>query len=439
MPRAPAPYRVGVRMALLGLPLVAPLLPKVGRAVAARRGLVERLTRWARDHRDPARPLVWVHATSVGEGLHAKPVLEVLRRLHPDWQLFYTHFSPSAERFATRLDVDGHDYLPFDTLQAQTAALEVLRPSILVFAHVDVWPTLTLAAADRCIPIALISAVVSPRSSRLSPLARRLARTAYAQLGAVAAVDRDQVPRLIELGVARDTIEVLGDTRYDSAAARADHATATPWAQLLAPGGPLAIAGSTWPADERVLLEAFRQVRRTRADARLAVAPHEPSPARARGIATQAAALGFGDPVPLSSLEEKPEPSPLVLVDRVGVLADLYAAGAFAYVGGGFGRSGLHSVLEPAAAGLPVVVGPRWHASRDAAQLEAARALVALPRGRGAADHLAEQWRAWLEADESRAAAGMRAREVVQAGRGAAERTAAAIERLMRRPVRAGG
>jgi 3-deoxy-D-manno-octulosonic-acid transferase len=134
-------------------------------------------------------------------------------------------------------------------------------------------------------------------------------------------------------------------------------------------------------------------------------------------------------------LSQVREPPPLVLVDRVGVLAALYGAGTMAYVGGGFGRAGLHSVLEPAAWGLPVVFGPRWRESRDAAVLlegDAAHALGG--RGKAAVGELAGIWSEWIERDEVRKASGQRARAVVERGRGASERSAALLAGLISSP-----
>src|SRR3989454_4320038 len=120
-----------------------------------------------RPQRDPKRPLVWVHAPSVGEGLQAKPVLETLRAERPQWQLVYTFFSPSAERLARTLPVDLTDYLPFDRPGDVAAALAALQPSALVFSKLDVWPELTLAARRDGTRLGLISATVALDSSRL--------------------------------------------------------------------------------------------------------------------------------------------------------------------------------------------------------------------------------------------------------------------------------
>jgi 3-deoxy-D-manno-octulosonic-acid transferase len=118
-------------------------------------------------------------------------------------------------------------------------------------------------------------------------------------------------------------------------------------------------------------------------------------------------------------------PAPLVLVDRVGALATLYGAGTVAYVGGGFGRAGLHSVLEPAAWGVPVAFGPRWRQSRDAALLLEAGAAEALTSsGSAGGEQLYRIWLRWIEDEGRRATQGERARSVVERGRGASRRCA---------------
>ena len=106
---------------------------KFWRSLGARKGITERYAAWGAAHRDAARPLLWMHAPSVGEGLQARPVLERLRAGHADLQLAYTHFSPSAEHFAHSLGADFADYLPFDSAIDARATLDALRPDALVY------------------------------------------------------------------------------------------------------------------------------------------------------------------------------------------------------------------------------------------------------------------------------------------------------------------
>jgi len=429
-------YRVAVATAARAAQLGARFDEKLARGFAGRLGLADRYAAWAAAHRDTRRPLVWFHAPSVGEGLQAKPVLEALRAERPEWQLVYTFFSPSAERLAQALPVDFTDYLPLDRLPDVRLALETLAPTALVFAKLDVWPELTLAAAARGTGLGLISATVAPRSSRLAWPVRAWATPAYAALDRIGAIGAEDAARLERLGAHRETITITGDTRYDSVAERAERLdrSCEPLAAL-ATGDPdtfTIVAGSTWPADEAVVLPAFAEfvARGAAKHTRLIVAPHEPSAAHLAAVDAVARRSGLPRPVRLSQIGASPaEWATVVVVDRVGVLADLYAVGQTAFVGGGYHRAGLHSVLEPAVFGMPLCVGPRWTTSRDAGLLLQRGAAVALPAdGRGA---LLNQWLAWTRDPAARARAGAAAATVVREGRGAAARTAALVRGLV--------
>ncbi|HEU4563630.1 MAG TPA: glycosyltransferase N-terminal domain-containing protein [Gemmatimonadaceae bacterium] len=396
------------------------------RALRARRGIRGRYHRWALEGRRPGAPLLWMHAPSVGEGLQARPVLQRLRSARPDVQLAYTFFSPSAEPFARGLDVDFRDYLPFDTTGDARAALDALRPTAIVFSKLDVWPTLVGEAARRGVALGMISATLAEGSGRRGAIASALLRAAYGALDAVGTIDEEDAARLVALGVRERVITVTGDTRYDQVWARAEGVDRD--GPLLAPlrsARPTLVAGSTWAPDERPLLEAWRELRARHPDARLIIAPHEPTPAHLAPIERWARESGLA--LARLSAPEAPR-ADVVLVDRVGVLGDLYALADAAYVGGGFHAAGLHSVLEPAAFGAPVLFGPRFHASRDA------RLLIAAGGGAAATDapSILRLLERWLPDPDARGAAGARARDLVRHGLGAADRSLALIERLLR-------
>jgi 3-deoxy-D-manno-octulosonic-acid transferase len=181
-----------------------------------------------------------------------------------------------------------------------------------------------------------------------------------------------------------------------------------------------------------VVLAAFARVYTRHPAARLILVPHEPTEAHLRAAERAAARLRLPVPVRMSRAQEA---VPLLLVDRVGMLAALYGAGTIAYVGGGFGRTGLHSVLEPAAWGLPVMFGPRWRESRDAAVLLEAGAARALTGPRDAAvEELVGIWCGWIEREEQRRTAGARAKALVERGRGASARSAELLVGLISSP-----
>jgi 3-deoxy-D-manno-octulosonic-acid transferase len=417
---------------------------KLARSLRARVGLVTRVQAQARAVRIPSRPLVWVHAPSVGEGLQARPVIQALRDAHPDWQVAYTFFSPSAERFAQSIGAHICDYLPFDRSTDADALLDALQPSVLVFSKLDVWPILVERAAARNIPVALISATLAERSGRRGWWSQQLLRSAYRSLNRVGAIDAPNATRLEGLGVRPDAVTLTGDTRFDQVWARAEHLDrSSPLLTALASTTPTLVAGSTWPADEAVLLAAWG----TRADVagntdgerasharRLIIAPHEPTAAHLTPIEGWASASGWRLQR-LSRIEAEPSlanDADVILVDRVGVLGDLYALADVAFIGGGFHSAGLHSAIEAAAFGVPVLFGPQHHMSREAGLLLSASAAYSVHD----VAELRQRLDALMHDGDARGRAGEAARAVVERERGATMKSVALIEALVRGETR---
>ena len=227
---------------------------------------------------------------------------------------------------------------------------------------------------------------------------------------------------MVRLGCVADHITITGDPRFDSVLAVVDAVGATPAPVQLGDPTRVLVAGSTWPADEVVLMEAFGLVRQRHPDAHLMLVPHDPTLSHLLKIEAAFVPGAVRPPVPLSSRAERDVPEILV-IDRVGMLALLYAAGAMAYVGGGFGKAGIHSVLEPAAWARPVIIGPHDRGSRDVAMLERAGALTRLSVG-NPVSQLVERWCQWLDDPAGCAAAGIAARGALEQDRGAAARSA---------------
>ncbi len=398
---------------------------KLVQTFRSRRDIRGRYADWGMAGRAADRPLLWVHAPSVGEGLQATPVIQIVRAEYPKAQVAYTHFSPSAAVFAANIGADFHDFLPFDTIDDGEAALDALRPSALVFAKLDVWPTLVERATRRGVKTGVISATLAPMSRRRSALGRALLGDAYAQLDAVGAIAQEDADRLIELGVRPHVIRVTGDTRYDQVWERT--LGVDPESALLRPlasDRPLIVGGSTWPADEQVLLAAYEEARASEPSLRLLIAPHEPTRAHVEAIerwalsrriaAARLATVGVGE-------------ADIVIVDRVGVLGDLYALADIAFVGGGFHDAGLHSVLEPAAFGAPVIFGPRTGGARDAERLVTLGGAFVF----GSAPPMTARILEWIANPALRMAAGARARAMVADGLGAARATYDMVRTLL--------
>lgn len=423
-------YRASLILSRPLLPIAGWFNAKVRRGHTGRNGALERLVAWGRIHRDAARPLIWVHAPSVGEGLQARSVISRIRSRHPDWQIAYTFFSPSAEKFARTVGADVVDYLPYDSVGAARRLLESLAPAALVFTKLDLWPELATAAHNRGTRVALIAATVRPNSSRLGWPARQVLRPGYQALDRAAAIAEPDAVRLRQLGTPASAVSVQGDPRFDSVLDVVRSLDPNDPLKRVGAGAATMIAGSTWPGDESVLLGAFARLHIHRPEARLILVPHEPTEDHLERLDQMAGRIGLPAPVRLSRATN---PVPLMVVDQIGILARLYAAGTMAYVGGGFHGAGLHSVLEPAACGIPVVFGPRWEESRDASLLLEAGGAEGLAEfgATEAAEALQALWEDWIVNEVRRAAQGRKALSVVQREAGAADRCADLLEDLV--------
>jgi 3-deoxy-D-manno-octulosonic-acid transferase len=348
-----------------------------------------------------------------------------MRARRPDVQIAYTFYSPSAEQFARSLEVDFADYLPFDTADTADAIVAALQPGALVFSKLDIWPELTERAAAAGVPVGVISATLAESSGRRGLLARALLGDAYRALARVGAIDPKDGEHFRELGLPEGKVEITGDTRYDQVWARAQR-TSSPLVQSLRSARPTLVAGSTWPSDETHLFAAWTKLCEKIPDARLVIAPHEIDAAHLTSVERWVASHGLR----AARIDAREATSAdVILVDRFGVLGDLYAIADVAFVGGGFHSAGLHSVLEPAAFGAPVLFGPRHDKSRDAGKLVAAGGGAAV---KGEID-LEIRLRDWLGSVPARDVAGSAAKSMVHEGIGAAERSFALVSSLLGR------
>lgn len=424
-------YRMAVGSIRLMSPLLATGGSKLARGIAGRRGAHEVLSVWGDALRDPKRPVVWFHAPSVGEGLQAEAVIEAWVARRPELQVVFTFFSPSAEGFARRIGADVAAYLPWDLRGPIRTALDAIRPDVLAFTKTEVWPVLVEEAWRRGIRVAIVGATVPEGARRMRWPARALLRPTWRRLDLACANSVADGPRLEKLGVAACVTHVTGDPGIDSALRRAG--TADAGAAYLSPfhadPRPTVVAGSTWASDEAVLLPAVRSIRSAVPRLRLIIAPHEPEPAHVHSLLRRFRDEG-STVATLTEVEEAGTANDIdvVVVDRVGVLAHLYSLASVSYVGGGFHDAGLHSVLEPAAAGTPIVFGPRHRNARAAEELLASKGAKIASTWAELATEVAH----WLLDPDERDRAAANAFNYIERHRGAADRNAERLDALIR-------
>lgn len=303
---------------------------------------------------------VHFHAASVGEFEQAKPIIEALRARYRKLVVTASFFSPSGyEQQGSYAALDAASYLPRDTGREMRAFLDVIDPDLIVIIRYDLWPGFLLEARRRSIPVILACGVLRAGSSRFNPLLRSFFAWQYGMLTMIHAVGEED--RASFASLARGVpVVVSGDTRYDRVLARA-RATADleRFTPAVIDGRTVIVAGSTWPPDEELLLPIA-----SRSDVLMVIVPHEPTPEHVAALLDR-----FTGAMTLSALERDVNAKPAtIIVDRTGILSALYRIGEIAYVGGAFGE-GVHSVLEPAAYGMPVLSGPKIERSRDAEEL----------------------------------------------------------------------
>lgn len=301
----------------------------------------------------------WIHAAS-GEIEYARPVIRELKNKFPNIPVIVTFSSPSAKKIIKSLaDVDAWGSLPWDFHSDCTEFVEKWQPRAWLIARTDVWPVMATVCQEKNIPSLLFAATFAENSSRLRGASAKITAWALNQLSEVHCVSIDDVKQLERLHL-QVPVHVHGDTRFDQVFYRLQHPK--PIKNELRPtvGSPVFVAGSTWPEDEKVVLPAFATIKK---NCKMILAPHEIHENHMQDLERQLKDLNLTYCKYSTASEWTNED--VLIIDQVGILAEIYTWGSVAFVGGSF-RKQVHSVMEPLAAGLPVLVGPYHHNNREA-------------------------------------------------------------------------
>lgn len=320
-------------------------------------------------------PVIWLHAVSVGETRAAQPLVDALRERYPDHRILFTHMTPTGRATSEALYGDTVDriYLPYDTPWAVRAFLRHYRPEFGLIMETELWPNLIAACKALGIPLRLVNARLSERSSRRYASFPALTREALRGLAGIAAQSVDDAKRLEALG-AGDVI-VTGNIKFDIAAP----------ADQLALGGAFRaaygprltwLAASTREGEEALILEAWRQALPAQG-ALLVIVPRHPQ--RFDEVARLAAESGYV--VQRRSENRAVGSATQVLIgDSMGEMFAFHAAADVSFIGGSLLDFGSQNLIEAAACGTPILIGPSTRnfaeAAREAVACGAARTIV---------------------------------------------------------------
>lgn len=376
------------------------------------------------------RQPVWFHVSSVGEYEQAKPVISRLAAQYPEIPVALTFTSPSGYTYASRKENPGDggnikfiEYLPLDFSLNARFCLAFLNPRLLVFVKFDIWPNLVWESAARRVPMTLIDATLSASSYRTTRIGKRFYRAVYSDLDRIMAISDEDARRFNSCVPSHGGITVTGDTRFDRVMERKKFAEA-PAARIDTAGRFVIVAGSTWPRDEAHVLPALATLAGSKPDLLLVLAPHEPTPEHVASLIAWARNAGLGA-IKLSEYgtgNGGHEVAQVVVVDSVGVLAEIYRFADVAYIGGSF-STGVHSVIEPAIMGIPVIFGPVHQNSFEAMELLRRNAAYEIKDY----DTLHARLSSLIEDDALRAQMGQHARSYVESQLGATDRCLEAL------------
>lgn len=316
------------------------------------------------------RKKIWIHSASMGEFEQAKPIIEKVKSLFPDYFIVCSFFSPSGyENQKSYQYLDVALYLPIDEYRNVKYFLDTLQPNIALFIRYEIWFNYLKELKKRKIPIFLVNATApSSLVVRNNFLAKSFYRKAYSFFDTIFPIEKDKL-FFSNLGIQSKIIPIY-DTRFDRVHFKIGQSKKLFLKKENFEGYFVLVAGSIWKPDAELLVSAIRLLH-NKVPLKVIYVPHEPDDynlSRLKEFVPEHILLSE-----LITQEGSVEIKKIIshkdiIVDSIGYLLDLYSLADVAYVGGGFG-SGIHSVVEPAGYFLPIACGGNIDASIEAKQM----------------------------------------------------------------------
>lgn len=337
-------YNIAIYLYLLGVAVASLFDKKVKKMWRGEREAFEVLKQKV----DPCSSYVWFHAASLGEFEQGRPLMERLRRRHPEYKILLTFFSPSG--YEVRKDYGGADiicYLPLDTPLNAIRFLRLVRPVMAFFIKYEFWYNYLHILKHRHVPVYSVSSIFRPDQIFFRWYARGYAKVLrcfthfYVQ---------NEVSRELLAGIGINEVTVVGDTRFDRVLSIREQLKQLPVAEAFSEGRRVFVAGSSWAPDEDIFIRFFNE----HTDWKLIIAPHVIGEDHLEQIMQK---LGRRAVRYTRTTPEEAREADCLIIDCFGLLSSIYHYGDVAYVGGGFGV-GIHNVLEAAVWDMPVIFGP---------------------------------------------------------------------------------
>ncbi len=309
---------------------------------------------------EPGKKL-WIHCASLGEFEQGRPLIEAWKKRHPDWKIILTFFSPSG--YEVRKNYNQADlvlYLPMDAPSSADSFLELINPDQVIFVKYEFWYFFLRAISRRSIPLILVSGIFR-EDQVFFKWHGGFFRKMLEYFSHFFLQNKNSVELLKKYGFDNSTL--AGDTRVDRVVSIAKQVPAFPVIADFVGQHPVMVIGSSWPADEKLLSPLIKE--KAGQSWKFIIAPHEVHEGHLQSIEN----ILDVPVVRYAVLKKNPgTQATVLLIDKIGILSQIYQYGRVAYIGGGFGK-GIHNILEPAAFGLPILFGPKFKKFEEAVVL----------------------------------------------------------------------
>jgi 3-deoxy-D-manno-octulosonic-acid transferase len=397
-----------------------------------REGLRERLGRvppWLRSTAT-GRPVLWLHAVSVGEVLAVSRLIAELGAALPDAQVLVSTTTKTGQDLAReRFGPNRVFYCPLDLPWAVRSYLEALQPRMLILAETEFWPNLLEGCFRRNIPVVVVNARISDRSWPRYRKLRKLWSPLLARIRRILPQSETDAQRLIAIGCRPERVTVTGNLKFD--VRPAEEAEATRMLRSLGMNLRFLVAGSTLDGEEAALLDLWPTLTQRLPNLVLILAPRHPEHFAAVAALLEKSKLAWCRRSSWigRSIEEqrKIAAGQVILLDTIGELASVYSLAAVAFVGGSIVPAGGHNPLEPAQFAVPIVMGPHYANFRAITDDLRAHDAIRI----AGKDELAAALLSLLTHPDEAAAMGQRAKQVFDNQSGATGRTVAVIRELL--------
>jgi len=328
---------------------------KAKKWLKGRKGLLKKIKK----EQNSEEKLIWVHCASLGEFEQGRPLIEEIKRRYPEKKILLTFFSPSGYEIQKNYpNADYIYYLPADLRRNARRFIKYCNPEAVFFIKYEYWYNYLSILKKKNIPVYFVSAIFRKDQlffkKRGGWYRKMLKKATHFFLQ-----NEESAELLKSLNI--DNFSVVGDTRFDRVAHIFENVKPIPLVEKFLDGYKAIIAGSSWKAEEALLMQYYR----INSSQKLIIVPHEVTKENIERIKNQ-----FNNQVILySEFAETYSPDKKVLIiDAYGLLTSLYQYGFIAIVGGGFG-AGIHNVLEAATFGMPVIFGPNYLKFREAVEM----------------------------------------------------------------------